>query len=147
MLNIQTISTIVGIFIGLGAMIGGCGYGYSSWKNGNNKYKDETISDLKIAIETKEKEISRLNEEKTILILSHQKQITEIQKELSELQGAFKEQSKKLGEYRSILENRNPELLGMLTEIKDGITTLNTHGVTSGKQAKEVAITLKQNNK
>lgn len=131
MLDFKLISTIVGMFAGIGLMVGGCGYAYSTWKNGKNKYKDELILDLKSTLQVKEDEIARLNGEKTTLIVSHQKQLTDLQKQLSELEGAFKEQAKKLDDYRAILENRDPGTLGILTEIKNELAALNKGNVVS----------------
>jgi predicted nucleic acid-binding Zn-ribbon protein len=51
-----------------------------------------------------------------------------MQKELSVLQGKFSEQSKKLEEYRTILENRDPKTYTMLEEISKGIEKLNAQG-------------------
>ena len=70
MLNIQIISTIVGVFAGFGILVAGCGYSYSTWRAGRNKYKDELIADLKATLQIKEDQILRINEEKTILITS-----------------------------------------------------------------------------
>lgn len=142
MLNIQIISTLIGFFAGIGIMVAGCGYAYSSWKAGRNKYKDELILDLKATITVKESEITRLNQEKSVLITSHQAQLTKLQTELSELKGAFNEQSKKLDEYRMIFENRDPQTLETLKDIKDGILSLNKHEIKNDKQKKEVAKTI-----
>ena len=145
MLNIQLISVIIGIFAGIGLMIGGCGYAYSTWRSGKNKYKDELITDLKSTLQIKEDEITRLNGEKTTLILSHQKQLTDMQKELSELQGAFSELSKKSDDYKAILENRDPMTLSILTQIKDELATLNKGNVISAKALITAADKLENN--
>lgn len=133
MLNINIISTIIGIFIGAGVMISACGYAYSTWKSGKNKYKDELIADLKSTVTIKESEIVRLNQERTVLITSHQKQLTELQQDFAELKGRFDEQAKKLQEYREILENRDPKNTELLNEIKNGIVKLNAHHVEDAK--------------
>lgn len=132
-LDFKIVSTIVGIFAGLGIMIGGCGYVYSSWKNGKNKYKDELIADLKATLEIKERDIGCLNAEKTTLIKSHQEQFTKLTSDFAELKGRFNEQSKKLEEYREIFQNRDSQSLQMLKEIKEGIVVLNKHHVESQK--------------
>lgn len=131
MLNLQIISTIVGIFMGIGVFVAGCGYTYSSWKASKEKYKDGIIADLKDSLALEQEKVHRLNTEKTILMTSHQTQLTEMQKELAELRGKFEEQSKKLTEYRDLLQNRDPATLKMLTEIKDAVVKLNDHGVAS----------------
>ena len=141
-MNIQIISIIIGILGGLGILIAGLGYAYSSWINGSNKYKEELISDLKNTVEAKTNEIKQLTDERAVLICSHQEQITKLQKDLSELTGRFEEQSKKLMEYKTILENRDPETLAALKDIKEGIQRLNAHQVTQEKDTALVAKTL-----
>lgn len=142
MINVAILSQIIGFFAGIGIMVAGCGYAYSAWKNGKNKYKDELIVDLKASLETKEKIITELNQEKTTLIISHQEQLTKLQKEMSALEARFEEQGKLIVEYKSILEGRDPATLKMLNDIKTGIDSLNEHQVASEKQTKEVAKTL-----
>lgn len=141
-MNIQIISIIIGILGGLGILIAGLGYAYSSWVNGSNKYKEELISDLKNTVEAKTNEIKQLTDERAVLICSHQEQITKLQKDLSELTGRFEEQSKKLMEYKTLLENRDPETLAALKDIKEGIQRLNAHQVTQEKDTALVAKTL-----
>jgi len=133
MLNIELISTIIGIFAGIGIMVGGCGYAYSSWKNGKNHYKDELIADLKATFAVKEEQIVTLSQEKSTLIASHQLQLNAMQRELTELRVKFEEESKKLEEYRAILQNRDPQTLEILTEIKNGIAILNENQKKSKK--------------
>ena len=145
MLNPQIISTIVGFFAGLGICVAGCGYAYSSWKSGKNKYKDELIIDLKATITIKENEIIRLNEERTVLITSHQEQLTKLRTELSELKGRFDEQKEKLEDYKAIFENRDPQTLETLKEIKEGIISLNEYHTKSEKQTAQVAKTILNN--
>ena len=146
MLNIQIISTLIGIFAGIGLMVGGCGYAYSTWKSGKNKYKDELIVDLKATIASKEEQLQKLQLEKGTLIKSHQEQITELQKQLQELQIIVGVQKSKLEEYTSILENRDPKTLALLTDIKTGIDTLNSHQVTQEINTKKVAKKLEESN-
>lgn len=145
MLNAETISTIIGVFTGFGVMVAGCGFAYSSWRNGNNKYKDELISDQKSRLENKDLQIVELNKEITTLVKSHQGQITDLQKELSELKGAFAEQSKKLEEYRSILENRDPQTIKILTEIKRGVDLVNKNNQDSKEALIAAANKLEKN--
>ena len=127
MLNLELISTIIGVCAGLGLMAGGCGYAYSTWKAGKNRYKDDLINDLKETIVSRDLTIVKLNEEKTTLITSHQQQLTVLHKELAELKGRVDEQTKKIEDYKAILQNRDPQLLEILNEIKNGIGTMNKH--------------------
>lgn len=139
MLDIQIISQIVGLFIGIGAIIVAFAFAYSQIKLGGNKAKDDLIGTLQTTVSAKDETIRRLESEKTTLINSHQEQINTIQKELSELKGAFGEQSKKLDEYKTLLEGRDPYVLEILKKIDSGIATLNAHQITNEKATKIVA--------
>ncbi len=118
MLDVQLISTIVGISIGLGTLIAGMGYAYSQYKTGGDKYKDSLIETLKESIAVLEEKNKKQSEERSMLLVSHQKQLTELTTNLGILQGRFDELSKKAEEYKMILQGRDPEQLKMLTEIK-----------------------------
>ena len=139
MLNLELISTIIGVCAGLGLMAGGCGYAYSTWKAGRNRYKDDLINDLKSTVEARDKTIVGLNLEKTTLISSHQDQLTGLHKEMAELKGRFGEMAKKNEEYKMILQNRDPGLLEILQEIRTGIGTMNKHQETQENKAQQVA--------
>lgn len=108
-MDIQTISIIVGVFIGLGTMIAGCGFAYAQYKTGGDKAKDNLIETLRATAEAEKAERVRLAEEKTQLVNSHQGQITQLTKDLSELKGRFDEQTKRANEYKEILQGRSPE--------------------------------------
>ena len=133
MLDFKLISTIVGLFAGIGIMVGGCGYTYSTWKNGKNKYKDEFIADLKQALAIEKEKVESLNSEKSKLITEHQEKLADLQKQLTELQVIVGVQKAKLDEYTSILENRDPQTLKLLTDIKTGIDSLNKHHIVQDK--------------
>lgn len=139
MLNLELISIIIGILGGTGLLVGGCGYAYSSWKKGANTYKDENIVDLKLAVKLKDEIICRLNDEKTELINTHQVQITDLIKQMATLKAQFDEQSKQLAMYSQIVENRDPETLTLLKEIKDQMIKMNAHQVIQEKNVAEVA--------
>ena len=141
------ISATLGICIAVFTVVGSVVLAISTWRNSNNKIKDETIADLKTALEVKTEEVTRLNAEKTTLITSHQAQLTQLQKELSELKGAFAEQSKRLEEYKELLIGKDPKTLDMLTCIKTGIDKLNAHQVVQEGNAKEVKDTLAKKKK
>ena len=144
---LQIFIAILSTFAGLGIAVAGCGYGYSSFKSGKNKYKDELIVDLKATVTQKEARIAELDKENSNLIASHQSQLTTLQKELSNLRTEMGKQEGKLQIYESLLENRDPKMLEILTNIQSGIDTLNAHQVTSEKQTRQVAVTLKESNK
>ncbi len=136
MLNITLFSQIVGFAIGAGAVIIALAFAYSQIKLGDGNAKKELIQTLQETVTAKEETISRLEKEKTNLVLSHQVQLTQLTKDLSELRGRFDELTKQNTEYKAILQGRDPDTLNtlkMLTEIKDGIVTLNQHHELSEK--------------
>lgn len=136
------IATTIGIAISLFAVVAAVTVAISTWKNSNNKIKDGIIVDLKTALEVKTEEVTRLNAEKTTLIISHQGQLSDLQKQLSELKGAFIEQGKRLEEYKALLLGKDPASIKMLSEIRIGIDKLNAHQVTQETNVKTVADTL-----
>jgi hypothetical protein len=117
MINLEVISIIVGIFGGLGVLIAGCGFAYAQWKGGGDKFKDNLIQTLKETADAEKQERERLAAEKTQLIISHQVQITQLQKETSELRGRLDEVTKQAGEYKSILQGRDPELSAFIKNV------------------------------
>lgn len=143
----QIFISIIATFAGLGLAVAGCGYGYSSFKAGKNKYKDELITDLKATVAQKEARITELDKQNTDLIANHQKQLEALRIEISKLQNELGKQEGKLKTYESLLENRDPKMIEMLSSIKIGIDSLNAHQVKSEKQTKQVAVTLEQNNR
>jgi chromosome segregation ATPase len=143
MLNFELISTLIGILGGTGALVAGIAYGISCWRNGGNQYKEELIKDLKNTVQQRECVITQLNQDKTNLIINHQKQITDLQKELSKLQEIVEEQSRKLKQYADILENRDPQTLEILQQIKDEMAKLNQHQIFQEKNVEMVKSDLK----
>ena len=107
-IDFSIISVLVGLFIGLGTLIAGCGFAYAQFKTGGDKAKDDLIDTLKEAVEVEKAKGVRLTEEKAILIDSHQSQINELNNKMGKLQGLYEasEQSKK--EYLAILQGRDP---------------------------------------
>ena len=118
MINIELISTIVGVFIGLGALLAGIGFAYAQFVSGGDKYKDNLIETLKESISTLEEKNKKQVEERTVLISSHQAQLTQLTKDFSELKGRFEEQAKTTEQYRELLQGRDPQMLETLHEIK-----------------------------
>ena len=121
----QTISVIVGLFIGVGTIIMAIGYFYSQVKLGGDKYKDNLISTLKETVAALEERNKRLSEEKNQLIVSHQAQLTQLTKELGELKGAFLTEQKRASEYKDLLLQKDPQQMQILKEIKSLMKTLN----------------------
>lgn len=123
MIDIQTISIIVGIFIGLGTLIAGSGFAYAQFKSGGDKYKDNLIETLKETALAEKAEKERLAIEKNQLMVSHQEQLTQLNKDLAELRGRFDEQSKKVKEYQDILQGKDPGQLKYMETMTKGLNT------------------------
>jgi hypothetical protein len=107
-IDFSLISVIIGIFVGLGTLIAGCGFAYAQFKTGGDKAKDDLIETLRATAEAEKAEKTRLASEKTELIASHQVQITQLSKDISELKGRFDETQKRANEYKEILQGRDP---------------------------------------
>lgn len=108
MIDIQLISIIVGIFIGLGTLVAGIGFAYAQFKTGGDKAKDDLIKTLRDTATAEKAERERLASERTELITSHQLQLTQLNKDFSELKGRFDEQTKRAQEYKELLQGRDP---------------------------------------
>ena len=119
MIDIETISIIVGIFVGLSTLIAGSGFAYAQYKTGGDKAKDDLIETLKDTAIAEKSEKERLATEKAELFISHQQQITQLTKELSELKGRFEEQNKKTEEYKELLQGKDPKQLEYMKEMKE----------------------------
>lgn len=97
-LNAGIISTIVGIFIGIGALAVGIGFAYSQIKLGNGKAKDDLIDTLQKSLQAEKERAEDLQE-----------QINTMRQDIGKLQGLHEANEKKIDEYRSILQGRSPE--------------------------------------
>lgn len=100
---------IFGGLAGIGTLAAGLGFAYSQFKSGSNKAKDDLILTLEKTAKEARETATRLAEEKSTLIKSHQDQLTELNRKLGVLQGQAEANEKKMNEYLSILQNRNPE--------------------------------------
>lgn len=123
-MDTQIISIIVGIFLGLGTLIAGIGYAYAQFKRGGDQADDRLISSQKEYIAVLEEKNKKLSEEKNQLIISHQAQLTDLNKAMGVLQGRLDEQTKVMNEYKAILQGRDPEHANMLKETKQLLTDL-----------------------
>lgn len=107
-IDLSIISAIVGIFIGLGTLIAGCGFAYAQFKTGGDKAKDDLIGTLKEAVEVERAKGTRLTEEKTTLISSHQLQINDLNNKIGKLTGLYEASENSKKEYLAILQGRDP---------------------------------------
>lgn len=107
-IDVNILSVIVGLFVGLGTLIAGIGFAYAQFKAGGDKAKDALIDTLKEQAVAEREKAARLAEEKVTLVDSHQIQINELNNKIGKLQGLYEsaEQSKK--EYLAILQGRDP---------------------------------------
>ena len=107
-IDFSIISVLVGLFIGLGTLIAGCGFAYAQFKTGGDKAKDDLIDTLKESVEVEKAKAIRLTEEKTTLIESHQTQINDLNNRLGKLQGLYEASEQSRKEYLAILQGRDP---------------------------------------
>lgn len=118
MIDLSTLSTLLGVSGSIGIVIASIGYTYAQLKAGGNKYKDDTIDSLKESLAISEEKNKHLSEEKNQLIVSHQEQITKLVKELGELKGRFDESTKLAEEYKLILQGRGPDDVTYKAEVR-----------------------------
>ena len=124
MINIDIISVILGSVGSLGLLSAGIGYGWGQFKRGGDEVDSKLIVQQKEYIVALEDKNAKQTAERTNLINSHQVQLTDLNKQLGILQGRLDEQGKKLEEYKSLLEGRDPQMISALREIREFMKTL-----------------------
>lgn len=138
MINIETVSTLIGVFAGAGVLFAGMGFAYAQYKRGGSEADSKTIASLKEYIDTLEEKNKRLTEEKSQLINSHQTQLTELNKAIGVLQGRFDEQTKQLEIYKQLIQGRNPEQMNLLKEIKEVLQRIDDKSKTNQDRNKNI---------
>lgn len=144
--SFQASSYIVGILAGIGVLAAGLGFAYAQFRSGSDRLKDSLINDLKEKLRLEQEKNVSLTEEKGTLIISHQKQITDLTQKVGKLEGLNESNEKKLDEYKAIFQNRNPELEGFLQENSLILKTISTHMNTTNSVLEEVKIMLRHLN-
>ena len=144
-MNLELISAIIGVSIGIGAITIAIGYAYAQFKSGGDKYKDNLIDTLKESVAVLEAKNKQQAEERTQLLTSHQVQLTDLNKELGILQGRFDEQTRQLEAYKTLLQGRDPEQIKIMTEIREALVNLNNrnYSLNITDTSKEVAKNVK----
>lgn len=99
----------IGGLPGLGLLLAGSGFAYAQFKQGGTRAKDEVIATYKEQAVAEKERASRLAEEKTVLINSHQIQINELNNKMGKLQGAYEQSEKRNKEFLEIFQGKNPE--------------------------------------
>lgn len=107
-IDLSIISVIVGIFVGLGTLIAGCGFAYAQFKSGGDKAKDDLIQTLRDTATAERIEKERLAGEKVTLVNSHQTQINALNERIGKLQGLYEASEANKKEYLAILQGRDP---------------------------------------
>lgn len=108
-IDFSIISVLVGLFIGLGTLIAGCGFAYAQFKTGGDKAKDDLIGTLKESLTVEKDKNTMLEQEKVSLIDSHQKQINSLNEKFGKLQGLYEAAETSKKEYLAILQGRDPQ--------------------------------------
>lgn len=92
---------------------------WREYTSGNNKINKEVVDNYKTLVEQKNEQIAKesgdLAETKKALRTSQQECITKV----STLEGAAKEKDETIKRQQATIENRNPELVGILTRVAD----------------------------
>lgn len=138
MINIEAISTLIGMFAGVGVLFAGMGFAYAQLKRGGSEADTKTIASLKEYIATLEEKNKRLTEEKSQLITSHQVQLSQLNKDLGILQGRLDEQAKQAEIYKQLIQGRNPEQMDLLKEIKDVLHRIDCKSETNQDRNKNI---------
>ena len=107
-MDFTIITTIVGIFAGIGLLIAGIGYGYAQFRTGANKAKDELVETLEKQLEIEREKTKQWEAEKQTLVASHQTQLNKLTQDVGKLQGLNEANEKKIKEYQDILQGRDP---------------------------------------
>lgn len=116
---------------GLGIFAAGLGVAYSQFRSGSNKVKDELIATLKETALAEKIKADRLTSDKLTLENSHQKQLTDLTKEMGRLQGLYDAAEKRNKEMMEILQGKDPEMIEILNEIKVFMKSLNEKAKTN----------------
>lgn len=92
--------------------IGVIAFALAQWRNGRSALNTETVQTYKDLLEATEKKYASRQDDM-------QKQINEGAARLGELSGTLKAKEQQLADYRQIIENRNPNLEKILTQVVD----------------------------
>jgi ABC-type Fe3+-citrate transport system substrate-binding protein len=100
---------LFGGFAGIGVLMAGLGFGWSQFKSGAGKAKDDLIKTLQESIDAEKAVADRLNKEKNEILTSHQTQINQLTEKIGKLTGLYEASEARNKEYVAILQGRSPE--------------------------------------
>lgn len=100
---------IFALLSGIGVLMAGLGFGYSQFKSGSGKAKDDLVETLEKQLQIEKETTKQLEMEKTTLINSHQEQLNTMRQELGKLQGLHQANEQKIKEYTELLQGRSPD--------------------------------------
>lgn len=132
-MSIDFAQSILAILLGIGGLLAGLGFSFAQFKQGGNKAKDDLISTLKQEADAQKEKASRLAQEKIVMTNEHQRQISELQKDVAKLTGLYEASEKSKQEYLLILQGRNPEQQAFM-ETQQRFSEFLTKAVSDGSK-------------
>lgn len=123
----MNLSEYLSLITTVGVIVFGLSYAFAQWKNANKGISSEVIT-------TNEKRIIQLKEDVQVLSLK-----------VATMEGQMIEKDKKLQEFTTIFQGRDPELKTILTEIRDFMKALTAQSNTNQSRNESIdKDTLKQ---
>jgi len=111
------------MMLGIGVIAAGLGYAYEKFFDGRQKKINQSIETETGILGFYQKQ----NDALTKLIKDHENEINKLQDDLHSLEAIVEEKDKKLQDYMIIFQNRDPQLIEILKEIRDFMKIVQIH--------------------
>ena len=141
--NIQ--SWILPFASSIAIILAGVAFFFTKLREMKDNASRELIDTLKETALAEREKAERLHQENKALLAEHQKQIASMEKQINDInieltnikaRAAAAEQSKK--EYLEIIQGRNPEIQVLLTDIRDFMRSLSERSQTNQKRNEKI---------
>ena len=136
---------ILAVFTGLSVFTAGIGFAYAQFKSGAGKAKDDLVQTLRETALAEKEKAERLAAEKLTLVNSHQQQINELNKQIGILQGKAEANEKKMNEYLTILQGRDPDqkkfmelVLAQIKKNEEQASTVQKYMIETGQILEQI---------